>query len=234
MELIAADTDLLIMLVYFWDSLMGQIIMKTETTKKHGSIERHIGKIADRIDVVRKYLTFAHAFGGCDTTAVYGKGELSILKLLEKSVAAREEADVFLQKDRSPETICKAGIRIFVMLYGENVSDSLTDHRFLKYMKMISSSTSIKPECLPPTERAAMFHAYRLYFQLQEWNTVMESALDPQDWGWRLEGNSLVPVMTDTEPAPDELLNVIRCGCRATSKNPVENSVLAAPTVLSV
>ena len=48
----------------------------------------------------------------------------------------------------------------------------------------------------------------------------MESALDPQDWGWRLEGNSLVPVMTDTEPAPDELLNVIRCGCRATSTNP--------------
>ena len=43
--------------------------------------------------------------------------------------------------------------------------------------------------------------------------------MDPQDWGWRLEGNSLVPVMTDTEAAPHELLNVIRCGCRATSKN---------------
>ena len=33
-ELIAADTDLLIMLIYFWNSLMGQIIMKTEATKK--------------------------------------------------------------------------------------------------------------------------------------------------------------------------------------------------------
>ena len=32
-ELIAADTDLLIMLLYFWNSLMGQIIMRTEATK---------------------------------------------------------------------------------------------------------------------------------------------------------------------------------------------------------
>ena len=47
----------------------------------------------------------------------------------------------------------------------------------------------------------------------------MKSTLDPKDWGWRLEGASLVPVMTDQEPAPDELLNVIRCNCQATSKN---------------
>ena len=110
---------------------------------------------------------FAHAFGGCDTTtAVYGEGKLSILKLLEKSVAAREEADVFLQKDRYTETICKAGIRIFVVFYVGKGSDSLTDLRYLKYMKMISSQTSIKPESLPPTDRAAMFHAFRVYFQL--------------------------------------------------------------------
>ena len=42
-ELIAADTDLLIMLIYFWNSLIGKIIMKTEAKKKHKASERDIG-----------------------------------------------------------------------------------------------------------------------------------------------------------------------------------------------
>ena len=92
-ELIAANTGLLIMLIYFWKSLMGQTIMRTEATKKHKVIERDFGVIAECIGDVRKYLTFVHAFGGCDTTsAICGQSKLSILKLLEKSKAAREEA----------------------------------------------------------------------------------------------------------------------------------------------
>ena len=45
-EVIAAGTDLLIMLIYFWNSLMGQIVMKTEATKKHRAIAGDIGVIA--------------------------------------------------------------------------------------------------------------------------------------------------------------------------------------------
>ena len=71
---------------------MGQIIMRIEATKKHRAIERDIGVISEYIGNVRKYLTFAHVFGGCDTTsAVYGQGKLSILTLLKKSKAAREK-----------------------------------------------------------------------------------------------------------------------------------------------
>ena len=47
----------------------------------------------------------------------------------------------------------------------------------------------------------------------------MESALEPKDWGCRLEDASLAPVMADQEPFPDELLKVIRCNCQTTSKN---------------
>ena len=117
-ELIAADADVLIKLTYLWNSLMGNIIMRTEAMKKHKAIEREIEVIAECIGDVRKYLTFVHAFGGCDTTsAVYGQSKLLILKLLEKSKVAREEA-VFFQKDISPEAVCEAGRKIFVMLYG--------------------------------------------------------------------------------------------------------------------
>ena len=84
--------------------------MKTEVTKKHKAIERDIGVIAECIGNVKKYLTFVYAFSGCDTTSVvYGQGKLSILKLLEKSKTAREEADVFLQKNVLQEAVCEAG-----------------------------------------------------------------------------------------------------------------------------
>ena len=54
-DLIAADTELLIMLISFWNSLIGQITMKSEATKNHKVIERDIGSIAKCIRDVRKY-----------------------------------------------------------------------------------------------------------------------------------------------------------------------------------
>ena len=114
-----------------------------------------------------------------------------------------------MQKNVSPEAVCEAGRKIFVMLYGEKNSGSLTYLRYIKYIKMASFAANVKPESLPPTERAAMFHIYRVCFQLHEWNTLMESTLDPNNWGWRLEGASLVTFMTNQEPAPDELLKII-------------------------
>ena len=50
------------------------------------------------------------------------------------------------------------------MIYCGKDSDSLTDLRYLKYRKMASSSRTLKPESLPLTERAAMCHAYQVYF----------------------------------------------------------------------
>jgi hypothetical protein len=37
----------------------------------------------------------------------------------------------------------------------------------------------------------------------------------PEDWGWRITGVHTVPVMTELEPAPKVLLEVIRCKCKA-------------------
>ena len=44
---------------------------------------------------------------------------------------------------------------MFVILYCGKVSDSLTDLIYLKYMKIASSSRTIKPESLPPTSRVS-------------------------------------------------------------------------------
>ena len=106
-ELIAADTDLLIMLMYVWNSIIGEITINSEATKNHKTIKCDIGNTAERINDVRKYLILVHAFGECNTTpATYEQKKPSVVKLLEKFKAASEEAHVFLRKDTTTETIC--------------------------------------------------------------------------------------------------------------------------------
>ena len=79
--LIATDTDLLIMLIYMWNNMMGQIKMKSEGTRKYRESAHDIGQIASSLGNIQKYMTFIHAFGGCDTTsAIFGQGKLINIK----------------------------------------------------------------------------------------------------------------------------------------------------------
>ena len=90
---------------------------------------------------------------------------------------------------------------------------------------MAAKSSKIRPEALPPTERAAHFHSLRVYYQLQDWNTLHKNNLNPENWGWKIEGGSYVPIMTDKPPAPNDILNVIRCNCKVTTKNPCGSNI---------
>ncbi len=55
---------------------------------------------------------------------------------------------------------------------------------------------------------------------LMIWRDLSGNDLDPQQWGWKREGNMLVPVMTDLTPAPENLLKFVRCKCKLSSRNP--------------
>ena len=81
----------------------------------------------------------------------------------------------------------------------------MTDLRYLKYMKMALSSRTIQPQSLPPLEPAPMCHASGCICKFKS-RTVKKSNLDSNDSSWRLVDASLVTVMTDKEPTPDELL----------------------------
>ena len=48
-----------------------------------------MGKIEESIGGVRKYITFIHAFSGCETTfGISDQGKLPMLKLIGKSKAS--------------------------------------------------------------------------------------------------------------------------------------------------
>ena len=43
----------------------------------------------------------------------------------------------------------------------------------------------------------------------------MENDMNPTDWGWKEESHQLIPIMTEKNAAPGELLKVIHCNCYA-------------------
>ena len=114
-----------------------------------------------------QHLLFIQAFGGCDTTsAIHDKGKGSILRLIQKSKKAQQLSAVFNKPLASQAEIGSAGINLFILLYGDKNEDSLQSLQYTMYMKMVASSSKIKPSKLPPTEQSAWFHSLRGYPQV--------------------------------------------------------------------
>ncbi|KAK3917979.1 Protein lin-54 [Frankliniella fusca] len=65
---------------------------------------------------------------------------------------------------------------------------------------------------LPPTSDRAHQHFLRVYLTVQDW---LGNSLDPTQWGWYRGERSLHPVPSKLSPAPQELLHLIACNCKA-------------------
>ena len=39
--------------------------------------------------------------------------------------------------------------------------------------------------------------------------------MDPLEWGWQISNNLLLPMKTHIQPAPDDLLKIVRCQCKS-------------------
>ena len=107
----------------------------------------------------------------------------------------------------------------FMNLLGKS-TDSLASLRYNIFSKKIASSKSfVRPERFPPTESSTSFHSQRVYYQLMIWMGNVNDKC-ATDWGWKLENNEFVPIMTMKAAAPDRLLQMIRCNCATACKSP--------------
>ena len=217
--LVGEDTDLLVLLLHHTNHEHGDIFFvpgKVSGVKKAKiwdikKVQQVLG--SDMCDGI----LFVHAISGCDTTSrMFSVGKNQSLKKLS-STHFRQQADVFMKTGSTHDEIAEAGEKAIVSLYSGNKSDSLDELRFVKYMQKIATSTkSPQPNNLPPTS-SAKYHSFRTYFQVQVWANMDESIvkLDPREWGWEKQQGLLLPVYTDKAVAPDELLHIVRCSCKA-------------------
>ena len=213
------DTDILCLLVhhYFHLSNLQNMYLSNMTRQKDQA--RNCYSISDIVNqgafkTVLSYILFAHAFTGCDTTsAIHKFGKTAIFKKLDNSKQLRNIADIFYKDNQNPEQIGSATINFFEVLHSPG--SSLPEIRKRKYEDMILSSRSnIDPSILPPSPRAAFYHGLRVYHQVKIWLHLLDADFEPLRWGWEMKNNTYLPIMTDKEPGPQDLMKMIRCSCK--------------------
>ena len=71
-------------------------------------------------------------------------------------------------------------------------------------------------ENLPPASEALRQAINRANYQALVWSldTVLKPQLpSPETFGWKLEGDKWVPVMTSLPQAPEAIIQLVKCGC---------------------
>ena len=222
---IANDTDVLILLVYHWQKEMANIYFLSEmkSQKKLWNVKDIVFKTGEMLS---SHILFIHAWSGCDTTsATFGQGKTTLMKKIKESQEIQQISSLMSDPNTTKEEVGSAGIKLFVHLYGGKQTDCLNSLRHAKFMEMASCGKTLEPERLPPTERAAFFHSLRVHHQVISWKELSNEELDPLQWGWKLNEKMLMPIMTDLDPAPDNMLKFIRCKCKVSSRNPCGTNV---------
>ena len=214
--LVGDDTDLLIILcskdfntrfdVFFRPEPKSNV-KKTPRCWDIRKLQKLLGK------EICAHILFTHAILGCDTTSrVFGVGKPVALKKLKISSYFRQQAAVFQDSNACSGDIIAAGENALVSLYNGKPGEKLDTLRFHRFCHKVSSSTSyVQPRNLPPTSSAARYHSLRVYHQVQQWKGV---DLNVEQWGWQITEGQMIPIQTDRKPAPDYLLEAIRCKCK--------------------
>ena len=74
----------------------------------------------------------------------------------------------------------------------------------------------MQSERLPPTQDALQQSILRAHHQAIIWNNDTVANPDipsPENYGWTLEDNRWVPIMTTQLPAPKSIIQLVKCGC---------------------
>ena len=119
---VAEDTDILILLLYFWNKEMSNVSMRSEPRKGQELKEFNIGQMAKKLNEnIVKHVLFIHAWGGCDTTsAIFNQGKNKIMKLVESGDDdIIKICSVFYQANATQDEIGEAGIKLFAIMIGK-------------------------------------------------------------------------------------------------------------------
>ena len=156
-----------------------------------------------------------HAYSGCDSTSrIFGIGKKAVFhKLLKSDPVMNSCASTFILGNNSSDDISDLGKGLMISLFGSKPDDTLSSLHLVAFSKKeATAKVFVTPERLRPTLPATSFHSQQVYFQTTVW-MGMANEMNPIEWGWKMESDELIPVMTDKNAAPDKILKVIHCNC---------------------
>ncbi|KAK6175983.1 hypothetical protein SNE40_014355 [Patella caerulea] len=211
---VANDTDVLIMIIYHWTDEMSDIFFRRETQSKKNIENTYRIRDITIPAAFKQNILFAHAWSGCDTTShCYGFGKNTINGTLKSDKKAQKLSKLIVTSSIQ-QTVGDAGCKLFSLMYGEP-DVSLTKLRHQRFDSMMAEKNSITLPRIPPTVRAAYYHALRVHLQVVVWLQLNESELNASEWGWKKTPEGYEPIMTDLPAAPESVLNFVRCKCKS-------------------
>jgi len=224
-SVVSDDTDVFLILVHHLHAHVNSLPHNIQVTmegcsRSHAIID--VNKIVQQHNAVIPNLLGVHALSGCDTVSSFaGIGKATVFKRLMTFTDNLRLGD----QSASLDEVTESCLRFVATLYGKEQETSLNSMRANIFKRKIAGQRHIPPKLssLPPTIAAFKLHCQRAHFQTALWKAAGMSSppnLDPLQHGWEMNGSELRPVFTPPGQlaAPDEVLNLIRCGCKTGCK----------------
>ncbi|MEE8115221.1 MAG: hypothetical protein V3T23_12820, partial [Nitrososphaerales archaeon] len=215
-RILSDDTDVFVLMVYW---VYQRNIQATVQMERWDGAIWDINTTCDQLGPKCLQLLGMHYITGSDTTSYpYGKGKVSALKTLRAGnfpglYSALGELNA------SHEQLMEAGRTFFCALYGQPEGTTMSEMRYYMYTR--KSGKPLKLMALPPTEINLFLHILRAHLQTVLAKSADQQAppeLDITKYGWDIRDGIPVPATSATPPAPLDLMDVVRCGCKAEGK----------------
>jgi len=137
-SVIANDTDILVMLVYHFQSDMSDIFMYSHAIKRINSVRAIAASLGS--SVVSRLLVI-HSISGCDTTS-FGHGKTRVFKKICNAKGIEHQVDVMESLTAAHEEVMLAGCSLLALLYGCSTKDRLNRLCYSTYMHITATTTS--------------------------------------------------------------------------------------------
>ena len=156
---------------------------------------------------------------GSDTISyLYGKGKVSALKAL-RAGDFQGLYSALGELDATHAQLMEEGQTFFCAIYGQQQGTTMSVARYHIHTK--KSGKQLKIMSLSLTEPNLFLHILCAHLQAIFTKSADQKAppkLDITKYGWEIKDSTPVPATSDQSPGPQELMDVVRCSCKATAK----------------
>ena len=212
--ILSDDTDVFVLFVYW---------VYRHNIQARVQMERWDGAVWDInatcAQLGPKCLQILGILTGSDATSyLYGRGKVSALKTLQAGDFLGLNS-VFGEIDATEKQLMETGQAFFCALYGQQQGTAMREARYRMYTR--KSGKLLKIMSLPPTEKNLYLHILRAHLQVILAKAADQQAppeLDITQYGWEIKDGLPVPRIADQLPGPRDLMDVVRCSCKAKGK----------------
>ena len=210
------DTDVLLLALRRVQQLGTEpaIIMGTKERRR----KVHLQPIYDKLgpDKAAALINW-HALTGCDTTGhIQGKGKKGCFTAFLASSSTVIAALNGLGEGPEPSDEVVKGCEEFLCSLFCPKRLHITQANNLRWHLFKQLKTDQGVDKLPPTHGAWLEHTRRAHAQANVWlqDLVQDPVIvDPLQLGWQQVDGRLLPVLSKQAPAPEAVLQLIRCNC---------------------